>query len=100
LKEKDLVDLGFNKVLGSGNTVSFWNDRWFNECALYCFYLLLYSITVHPDITVANAYKIDILNLDFRRQLVGNYLQEWIHLHSLVGTLDLNPMQNDICVWR
>jgi hypothetical protein len=67
LKNKDLVDLGFNKIMGSGITVSFWNDKWFNECALYCSYPLLYSIAIHPYISVANAYKTDILTLEFIR---------------------------------
>jgi zinc-binding in reverse transcriptase len=61
---------------------------------------IVYFITVHPEITVVNAYKNDILTIDFRRQLVGNYLQEWINLHNLVGILHLNPLENDICVWR
>jgi hypothetical protein len=76
------------------------HDRWFKECVLYRFYSLLYSIVVHPKKFVANAYKSDVLTLEFRRQLVGSYLHEWIHLHNLVGTMVLNSMENDICIWR
>jgi hypothetical protein len=44
---------------------------------LYTVFIVYYIfITVHPEITVVNAYKNDILTIDFRRQLVGNYLQE------------------------
>jgi hypothetical protein len=100
LKNKDLIDLGFNKIVGSGSTISFWHDGWFNECALYCFYPLLYSIVVHPKKSAANAYKSVVLTLEFRRQLVDSYLQEWIHLHSLVGIMVLNSMENDIFIWR
>jgi hypothetical protein len=100
LRDKDLIELGFNKILVSDNNIFFWTDRWFEGCALFSSYPLLYSIIVKPNITIADAYSNGILTLDFRRQLLGHYLQEWIHLHKLVGTISLNPMIHDICTWR
>jgi hypothetical protein len=67
LHDNDLFDLGFNKNFGFSAAISFWDDKWFNQCALYCSYSLLYSITIYPNITVANAYITDILTLNFRR---------------------------------
>jgi hypothetical protein len=34
LKDKNLIELGFNKNVGSSTSVLFWTDRWFDGCAL------------------------------------------------------------------
>jgi hypothetical protein len=73
LKDIDLINLGFNKKLGSGHTVLFWIDRWHNGCALYCVYLLLFSIVSDVNITVANVFSNGSLHIEFRIQLVGAF---------------------------
>jgi hypothetical protein len=67
LKDKDLVELGFNKLVGSGTIVSFWTDRWYQECVLFVSYPLLYSIADKPNITVADAYADGHLHLLFKK---------------------------------
>jgi hypothetical protein len=56
MKDKDLIELGFNKLAGSGKTVSFWTDKWYKGCALFISYPLLYSIVDKPGLTIADAY--------------------------------------------
>jgi hypothetical protein len=38
-----------------------WKDRWFEGCALFCTYPLLYSIAIKIDIIVVEAYTSDFL---------------------------------------
>jgi hypothetical protein len=47
--------------------VLFWSDRWFQGCALFCYYHLLYSIAIKSNITMAGAYDKGNLYLQFRR---------------------------------
>jgi hypothetical protein len=56
LHDKDLIELHFDKTVRSDKSVLFWKDRWFEGCALFCTYSLLYSIAMKTDITVAEAY--------------------------------------------
>jgi hypothetical protein len=65
-----LIELGFNKTIGSGNSVLFWKDRWFEGYVLFCTYPLLYLIANKSDITVAETYPNCFLQLAFKRQLV------------------------------
>jgi hypothetical protein len=52
-KIRDLINLGFNKVIGYVTTILFWIDRWNEDCALYCDYSRLFSIATQFNITVA-----------------------------------------------
>jgi hypothetical protein len=69
-----MINLGFNKVLGSDTSVLFWTDRWHNGCALSSSYSFLYYIVNEPNISITSAFKFGSLQLNFRRQLVGVYL--------------------------
>jgi hypothetical protein len=56
MKDKDLIELGFNKLVGLGKIVSFWTNRWYQGCALFISYPLLYSIADKPGLTITDAY--------------------------------------------
>jgi hypothetical protein len=89
-----------NKKISSGVSVLFWLDRWFQGYALFYYYPSLYSIAIKPNIIVAEAYDQRYLNLQFRRQTVGNYLLEWNDLNAQLGTLQIQPLQSDITIWH
>jgi hypothetical protein len=71
-----LIELGFDKTIRSDKSVLFWKDRWFESCALFCTYPLVYSIAIKTDITIVEAYTSDFLQIEFKRQLVGCYFHE------------------------
>jgi hypothetical protein len=96
LKHKDLGNLGFNKNIGSGEIILFWLDRWIEECALYSVFLLLYSITLYPQIIVDNIFVQNSINIEFKRQLVGIYLNKWNSLLSVIDRVTINPFLPDI----
>jgi hypothetical protein len=100
LKHKDLVNLDFNKTIGSYKTVMFWPDRWIGECALSSIFPLLYFITLYPQITVNNDFVHNIINIEFKRQLVRIYLNEWNSLLSVIDRVTINPSLTDIYSWR
>jgi hypothetical protein len=56
-----MINLGFNKILGSYISILFWTDRWYNGCAFSNSYPFLYSIVTEPNIYVASAFKFDSL---------------------------------------
>jgi hypothetical protein len=55
----------------------FWIDRWRKDYAIYCTHPLLYPIANDFTITVENIFTNGTLHLEFRRQLVGVFLNEW-----------------------
>jgi zinc-binding in reverse transcriptase len=71
-----------------------------DECALSSYYPLLFSITVKPNITVHDALITGTLCLDFKRQLVGDYLVNWNQLVQHVGSFTIYPLDSDINRWR
>ena len=52
IKYRAMVNLGFKKVLGNGQSISFWTDIWLGECAFSSLYPNLYNITVDSSISV------------------------------------------------
>jgi hypothetical protein len=100
LHDKDLIELGFDKIVRSGKSVLFWKDRWFEGCALFCTYHLLYSIAIKTDITVAEAYTSIFLLMEFKRQLIDYYFHEWQKMLHILGSFSLQPLKNDFFHWR
>jgi hypothetical protein len=49
---------------------------------------------------VAQAFETDVLHIDFRRQLIGIYLQDWNDLFNHFSNLSLSPSLPNTCVWR
>lgn len=72
-----IVDVRFNKIIGDGSSVSFWFDRWWHNCDLFCFYPDLFNITTNPQIIVAEAFVHGTLQLQFNMQLIGIGRDEW-----------------------
>jgi hypothetical protein len=96
IKDKDLIDLGFNKTIGSENSVFFWIDRWYMivlYIALIIFFILLLLVP-------AAAFSYDFLHIDFRRQLVGIFLLEWTNLNVEFKSFQLCPSSPDLNIWR
>jgi hypothetical protein len=97
LQDSDLINLGFNKCLRSDQYVLFWTNRWDVDCALYNIYSRSYSIVLNPTLIVAQAFETGVLHIDFRRQLVGIYLQELNELFNHCSKFSLSSHLLDTC---
>lgn len=99
---RDIFDLGINQCVGNGNNTSFWLDRWFGDCFLYCSFPQLFRVVSDPNITVAAAFSNSRLMITFCRQLTGVLRVEWFQLLSLV-TCDrvfTDTSRSDLVTWR
>ena len=76
LKDIPVINLGLNKEIGNGQTISFWLDRWCSEHALQHQYPHLVSIVSNRFISVAEAFDSSTLQLSFKKQLIGVCLEE------------------------
>jgi hypothetical protein len=70
------MDISIDKVVGNGNTVSFWTDRCCSHTTLVIVYPSLFSIASHPNITVFSVFSSGSLNLHFVFIFDGVYLDE------------------------
>jgi hypothetical protein len=75
----ELFSIGKFEV-GSGEGVRFWEDRWLGEQTLASQYPQLYNIVHRKHDTVANVMISTPLNIGFRRRLIGNKCDQWVHL--------------------
>lgn len=64
----------------AGLQTRFWHDCWLGNCPLKVSFPNLFEITSQPDIDVAHAIVDGQWNIDFRRQLNANLLEEWERL--------------------
>ncbi|XP_073357973.1 uncharacterized mitochondrial protein AtMg00310-like [Aegilops tauschii subsp. strangulata] len=69
-----------NFIVGNGNTTRFWEDTWLGETPLALQYPSLYRIVQRRDSLVAMIMQSIPLNIQFRRVLVGDRWEAWLHL--------------------
>ena len=67
-------------VVGNGTSTRFWEDTWLGETPLALQYPSLYNIVQRRDAYVATVLQSNPLNIQFRRTLVGNCWEAWLHL--------------------
>jgi hypothetical protein len=58
-------------VVGNGMNTRFWEDHWINDQPLSLVFPRLFSISLNHEITVSKAFAMGIMNLKFRRVIVG-----------------------------
>ena len=83
----------FNRIkfiVGNGNTTRFWEDTWLGETPLELQYPPLYRIVQRCDALVAMIMQSIPLNIQFRRVLVGNRWEAWLHLVSRLMEVQLS----------
>lgn len=56
-------------------------DRWAGPCALHTLYPQLFSIVYNSNILVSQVFQNGSFHIEFARQLVGNYHEEWCALN-------------------
>jgi hypothetical protein len=82
--KEDLFSRG-SFVLGNGSSIRFWEDKWLGDRPLAVQYPLLYNIVRHKDQMVAHTFATILLNIEFRRSLIGGWWDCWLHLlHRLI----------------
>lgn len=71
-------------VVGNGQNVCLWEDRWLGDKPLAEDYPTLYNIIYHKNVTVANVMGSNTLNIGFRRMLNGKWDRGTHMLHRLI----------------
>uniref|UniRef100_A0A452Y7C2 Uncharacterized protein n=1 Tax=Aegilops tauschii subsp. strangulata TaxID=200361 RepID=A0A452Y7C2_AEGTS len=62
------------------NTTRFWEDTWLGETPLALQYPSLYNIVERKEDYVDTVLNSILLNIQFRRSLVGKHWNAWLHL--------------------
>ena len=73
-----------------------WHDCWLGSCPLKISFPKLFNITSNLDIEVANAFVNGQWHIGFRRQLVGDLLEEWEHLQNLLSEVELSEGRYEV----
>ena len=66
--------------VGNGNNTRFWEDIWLGDTPLAVQYPSLYNIIQRKEDYVATILNLVSLNIHFRRSLVGERWDAWLHL--------------------
>uniref|UniRef100_A0A453CHT9 Reverse transcriptase zinc-binding domain-containing protein n=1 Tax=Aegilops tauschii subsp. strangulata TaxID=200361 RepID=A0A453CHT9_AEGTS len=67
-------------IVGDGTTRRFWEDTWLGDAPLALQYPSLYHIAQRKEDYVAAVMQMVPLNIQFRRSLVGERWNSWLHL--------------------
>ena len=84
-------------IVGNGNTTRFWEDTWLGETPLALQYPSLYRIVQRCDALVATIMQSIPLNIQFRRALVGDRWEAWLHLVSRLMEVQLSHQPDQFC---
>ena len=77
-------------IVGKGSTTRFGEDTWLGETPLALQYPSLYRIVQRRDALVATIMQSIPLNIQFRRALVGDRWEAWLHLVSRLMEVQLS----------
>ena len=86
-------------VVGDGMTTRFWEDTWLGEAPLALQYPTLYNIVQRKEDYVAIVLQTVPLNIQFRRALVGERWNSWLHLVRRLMEVQLSD-QADAVNWK
>jgi hypothetical protein len=78
--------------LNNDRNIHFLEDRWLGNFTLQHQYPPLYAITRRRNVLVASIFSTILLNIAFRRGLVGNNLTLWFGLVARVAHIRLNDV--------
>lgn len=95
----------FRIILGNGERIHFWTDRWFNDMSLRSEFPTLFSLSVEKEGSLQFFYHRKGLGSDwklaFRRSLLAWEEEEVHRLNVLLAEVpNLNPLTEDNCLWR
>lgn len=80
MKTKETFFHGVKFHVGNGNTIRFWEDTWLGETPLSMHYPVVYNIVRHKEAYVVTILHTTPLNIQFRRSLIGERWNSWLHL--------------------
>jgi hypothetical protein len=63
--------LGSFRIVGSGDTINFWHDIWYNNYPLSMHFPLVYAKTKYANITLAEVWNSGNIKLHLTEELVG-----------------------------
>ena len=84
--------------LGDGSQVRFWEDSWIRARPLKSLFPTLYNIVRRKGAYVRTVLSMTLLNVAFRRSLIGVNLQAWHDVVAMVVDAQLTN-QRDRFVW-
>ncbi|CAL5372109.1 unnamed protein product [Camellia sinensis] len=95
----------FRIILGNGERIHFWTDRWFNDMSLRSEFPRLFSLSVEKEGALKFFYHWkgpgSDWKLAFRRSLLAWEEEEVHRLNVLLAEVpNLNPLTEDYCLWR
>jgi hypothetical protein len=85
--------------VGDGLSTRFWEDVWLGETSLAHQYPSLYNIVQRRNVLVGNVLAHSPLNITFRRALLGNKWNDWLHLCQRLMVVQLSDAP-DLFVWN
>uniref|UniRef100_A0A453ELS0 Reverse transcriptase zinc-binding domain-containing protein n=1 Tax=Aegilops tauschii subsp. strangulata TaxID=200361 RepID=A0A453ELS0_AEGTS len=83
-------------LIGSGTSTRFWEDTWLGESPLALQYPSLYNIVQRKEDYVATVLNSVPLNIQFRRSLVGERWNAWLHLVRRLMDVQLSDQADKI----
>ena len=81
-------------IIKDVSQIRFWEDTWLGNSPLRDQYPQLYNIVRKKQDTVADELSTHILNLSWRRDLIGIKLVIWNNLVSRLSTIDLTQKRD------
>ncbi|CAL5365331.1 unnamed protein product [Camellia sinensis] len=95
----------FRIIVGNGERIHFWTDRWFNDMSLRSEFPRLFSLSVEKEGSLQFFYHRkgpgSDWKLAFRRSLLAWEEEEVHRLNVLLAEVpNLNPITEDHCLWR
>jgi hypothetical protein len=85
--------------IGNGESVRFWEDVWLGDTSLAQQYPSLYNIVQQKHTLLADVLAQTPLNIAFRRSLVGNKWNRWLHLCQRLMMVQLSNTPDQF-VWK
>jgi len=99
LMEAKLILLQYGRFkVNNGCQTRFWEDVWVGHQSLKQRFPSLYSLVRRTNVSVAMVLSSTLLNVSFRRAIVGQRPDEWLRLVTLVMPVILNN-DKDRFIW-
>jgi exonuclease III len=96
---KDLFFERGSSIIGNGQNTRFWEDTWLGDKPLCDQYPSLYRIVNYRNVSVSHVMLGAPLNIGFRRALLGDRWDRWVHLVSRLMQIRLSE-EEDVFHWN
>lgn len=95
---KSWMRVGSRYRIESGRSVFFWEDVWLGDTPLKTQFPYLYSICRDNDATVSQLYSEEGWNIELRRSLRTQDIEEWENLQTMLEGVTLTE-DRDMMIW-